>query len=208
MSVILTSSLLHKRDFDYDEFTQNIIKIVGHNVEAAAKLFIKKNRSITIRQIDLKPEVLPGYVFMQLGVTPNLGDIVLINNTELLIDEENIHNIVQMVNAVMSLKALDTNSSLIMYKNLCDVKAILETSKEDSVSKLLKLDLIELKETPELINKVHAEILENPEFINILEVLTNPPELDIMGFDKSRLTPNQINLLNIQKVFPQSTLIS
>lgn len=208
MSVVLTSSLLHKRDFDYDEFTQNIIKIIGHSVEAATKLFIKKNRTVTIRQIELKPEILPGYAFMQLGVKPNLGDIVLINNMELLIDEDNIDNIVQMVNAVISLKALDSNSSLIMYKNLCDVKVILETSKDDSVSKLLKLDLIELKETPELINKVHAEILDNPEFINILEVLTSPPELDIMGFDKSRLTTDQINQLKIQKLIPQSTLLS
>jgi hypothetical protein len=177
-------------------------------MEAATKLFIKKNRSITIKQIDLKPEVLPGYAFMQLGVKPNLGDVVLINNIEMLVDESNINNISQNVHAVISLKALDSNSSLIMYKNLCDVKVILESSKEDSVAKLLQLDLIEMKETPELVNKVHVEILENPEFINLLEVLTNPPELDIMGFDKSKLTKTQIDLLNIRKIIQQDTLIS
>ncbi len=204
MGDILTSSLLYKRDFDYDEFTQNIIKLIGDNIQAATKLFIKKNRSVSIRQINLKPEFLPGYAFLQLAIKPNLGDIVLVNNVELLVDHDNIDSIVQMVNVVISLKALDSNSSLIMYKNLCDVRFILESSKEDVVPKLMKLDSIELKETPELINKVHVEILENPEFIDLLDILTSPPELDIMGFDKSKLTQFQSTLLNIQKIMPQS----
>jgi len=208
MSDILTSSLLFKRDFDYDQFTQNIINIISTNLEAAVKLYFKKNRSMVVRQIDLKPEILPGYAFIQLAIRPNLGDIVILNNAELIIDESNINSVNQIANIVISLKALDTNSSLIMYKNICDVQKILNTSKEDTVQQLLQLDLLKLQNSSEITNFIEVEILENPEFIKLLEILTNPPDVDIMGFDKSKLSKTQIDLLHIRNIMKQEQLIS
>lgn len=190
------SSLLHKRDFDFKKATDRIVELFGGSICTAAKFLLRCNKNLIISKIEVKPEI-PGYAFIDIMIKPDIGDVVKIDGNEVIVTEENYNLLFHKLNVILPLKALDTNSPYVMYKAIIDVTNIIESSKENLVENLLKYDAIDLSDIKQNVNTVEFQLLNDPEFESLLEILTKPKELHIMGFDKNDLDKTKIKLLQI-----------
>ncbi len=199
------SSLLCKRDVDFDNITNNVIEIVEPNIIKAVQYFLNKVRKMTLLSLE-RMDVLPGFCMLRLNMSPNVGDIVNTNKGQVVIDESNCNKFLQNIELMVSLKALDTNSAFVIYKNIKDVNHIAATSKEDTVEKLLKYNTLPLDEDNININILETHIIENPEFADILEILTKPEDISILGFDINSLNDQQIVNLKIIEVMENQNM--
>lgn len=190
------SSLLCKRDVDFDAITNNVIETIGINVIKAVQYFLNKVRQMRVVSLE-RMDVLPGFCMVKILMTPNVGDIVSTNKDQIVIDEENVNKFQQNIELMVSLKALDTNSPFVIYKSIRDINQIASSTKENVVEKLLKYNSIPLQEDSINVNVLETHILENPEFIDILEILTKPQDISILGFNIDNLDKNQIINLKI-----------
>jgi hypothetical protein len=196
METVKISSLLCKRDVDFDNITNNVVEIVGPNVIKAVQYFLNKVRKMSLLSLE-RMDILPGFCMLKLSMSPNVGDIINTSKGQLVIDDSNASKFLQNIELMVSLKALDTNSAFVIYKNIKDVNHIAATTKEDTVEKLLKYNLLPLDEQNTNINILETHILENPEFCDILDILTKPKHISILGFDPNSLNEFQITNLKI-----------
>jgi hypothetical protein len=190
------SSLLCKRDIDFDNITNTIIKMVEQNLIKAVQFFLNKSRDMKIVSLEAIHS-LPGFCMINLLMTPNIGDIISINNEQIVMDETNVNKYLQSVQLIVSLKALDINSPFVLYKNIKDINLIITSSKHDVNEKLLKYNSLPLDEKNTNVNILEHSILENPEFADILDIFTKPEDISIMGFDTNNLNEEQITNLKI-----------
>ena len=189
------SSLLTKRDVDYDNMTNGIIEIIQDPLIKAVQYFLNRKRDLKILSIECR-EILPGFCFIKFLMYPNIGDIVETSKGQVVIDESTHGKLLQNVDLIVSAKVLDSNSAYTIYKNIKDVNHIISTSKENSVENLTKYNTLDIDDncTTDILD---VKILNNPEFSDILDILTKPKDLTILGFDASTLDENKLNLLRL-----------
>jgi hypothetical protein len=199
MNTPKVSTLICKRDVDFDTVTNKIIESVEANIIKAVQYFINKVRKMKLVSIE-QMEVLPGFCMLKLVMLPNSGDIINTNKGEIVVDETTISKFVQNIEIMLSLKALDSNSAFVIFKNMKEINGIALSSKEDTVEKLLKYNTIPLDENNVNVNILDTQILNNPEFSDILDALTKPEEISIMGFDIDSLNIEQISNLKVLEI--------
>lgn len=199
------SSLLCKRDVDFDTITNSVVGTVGTNVIKAVQYFLNKVRKMQLLSLE-RMDVLPGFCMLKLTMCPNVGDIINTNKGQIVIDESNINKFLQNIELMVSMKALDTNSAFVIYKSIKDVNQIATSSKEDTVERLLKYNSIPLDEENININVLESHIMENPDFSDILEILTKPEDISILGFDINSLDDQQIVNLKIIEVMENQNM--
>lgn len=202
MEIPKISSLLSKRDIDFDAMNNYIIDIIGDNVIKAVQYYLNKSRKLQISSIEMK-SFLPGYVFITLNMTPNVGDIIHYSGEQIVVEKNTVNKYLQRVEVIISLKAIDTNSAFVMYKNIRDVNKLIQTSKEDTITPLLKYDTVPIDSGDFFVGILESQIIENPEFADLLDILTKPEELSIMGFDSSKLSKTQLDLLKVMEITEQ-----
>lgn len=199
------SSLLCKRDVDFDTITNSVVGTVGANVIKAVQYFLNKVRKMQLLSLE-RMDVLPGFCMLKLTMCPNVGDIINTNKGQIVIDESNINKFLQNIELMVSMKALDTNSAFVIYKSIKDVNQIATSSKEDTVERLLKYNSIPLDEENININVLESHIMENPDFSDILEILTKPEDISILGFDVNNLDQGQITNLKILEIMQNQNM--
>lgn len=199
------SSLLCKRDVDFDTITNSVVQTVGQSVIKAVQYFLNKVRKMNLISLE-RMDVLPGFCMLKLTMCPNIGDIINTNKGQIVIDESNINKFLQNIELMVSMKALDTNSPFVIYKSIKDVNQIATSSKEDTVERLLKYNTIPLDEENININVLETHIMENPDFADILEILTKPEDISILGFDVNNLNENQKINLKILEIMEKQNM--
>lgn len=199
------SSLLCKRDVDFDTITNSVVGTIGVNVIKAVQYFLNKVRKMQLLSLE-RMDVLPGFCMLKLTMYPNTGDIINTNQGQIVIDESNINKFLQNIELMVSMKALDTNSAFVIYKSIKDVNQIATSAKEDVVERLLKYNSIPLDEHNININVLETHIMENPDFCDILEILTKPEDISILGFDVNNLNQNQIFNLKILEIMENQNM--
>lgn len=187
------ASLLTKRDVDYDNMTNGVIELIQEPLIKAVQFFLNRKRDLKILSIECR-DILPGFCFVKFLMYPNIGDIIDTANGQVVIDENSHGKLLQNVDLIISTKALDSNSAYTMYKNIKDVNDIIASSKENSVENLTKYNTLDI-DNSYTADVLDVKILNNPEFCDILDILTKPKDLTILGFDASTLDQNKLNLL-------------
>jgi hypothetical protein len=174
--------LVKSRDLEYKLATKQIISKFEERLQTALQSLFKTQRSMIFTDVSLLPNI-ENYVYVSGYLELIVGDIVLLNNKEIILDETNINSYKNQFKITISTKTLDSGEPKEILDNINDIQRLQSVLSAD--------DLVEyLKNTDDL---PQAELVKSKKYDDILNKITKPKSIDV--FDVSNLTDSQISQL-------------
>ncbi len=179
-------TMILKRDFDFFAFTNKIMSTYDKSLREAVRMFYKIDRDVEWQRLDRLNEI-PGYVVIIGKFLVNIGDVVVKNGVELIVDRTNIHEALPQVRLVLHANIVQNGSPKAILQHMQFVQSL-------SASGISEAELVKVLNSGATTD---MPTVENPAVNSIIEKITRPALVD--SFDATALTEDQYNVLRLQQ---------
>lgn len=174
MDVIKIKTLLEYRDVAFNRLTKEIFNKLDPELTKGIQMFLQKQRDITWLSITISE--IKDHALIIGSARPVVGDVLIISDEQIVINEDNINNYSQNLNLVIPFRLLENVDRNKIYRYLSVLKEL--GSKQGDVDIVEYMQNYKLEELSNNLNLVDNAPL--------LDILTAPTHLD--GFEVSDLS--------------------
>ena len=179
-------TMILKRDFDFLAFTNKIMSTYDKNLREAVRMFYKIDRDVEWQRLDRLNEI-PGYLVIIGKFLVSIGDVVVKNGVEVIVDRENIHEAVPQIRLVLHANIVQNGTPKAIHQHMQFVQSL-------SASGITEAELVKVLNSGATTD---MPTVENPAVNSIIEKITRPALVD--SFDATALTEDQYNVLRLQQ---------
>lgn len=178
------SELLDFRDYTYKAMTVDATNIFSLKLTDAVNFYLNSTNPIDWQHIE-KVSSLDGFVRVIGASIPSVGETIKVDKEDILITKDNFAQYKQLARFVLPITILETGTSIQIFQFIRDVTAIASLITDIELENILR----------EYSTDGVGELSAHPTYIAMLDKITKPA--DVLGFDTSNLTDEQIRSLNM-----------